>query len=1102
VRIARESGREVVVTAQRDPAALREESTQVFGSFDAAAWERGEAGNVPKAERDEIEALMAIVEQCAVDADHGKFKSLVDFDRLLKRCEMTGNMNGWTYFDKRSWRGQMRSTAEVEAYWAQITVAGIVTPDDDPNTRIVYAFCDDVESADPTESRFWIARDGDTWKLYDWARLDLGLAESQEWGLYAKYAHTGDLQGFERWGELLSEADEAIASGELDAAKKTLRRAESESVPPEFHDFHLVLTAYRWAAVDNEEAERCYNAVQFPNDTPGAYYGLLTCKRWGNPAEALNYAKLYEEAVGPSPALLEIKAQLLTRLNRHAEAGLEWRQLLRIKPDHAYAASEYVSSLPLESKAEFESALERLGEPEKVAADIAATVGMTDYPRLLMIAEYVNRKAPETAAAQYVQGLTQFLNGRYPEAAKLYRAAFEKESDEKKRESYVNAYIEAMTADGKVLEAIKHVPDAKAAFELLYASYDESEIELTEDELRQVVAMNREMFPNDLVAMHRDASVAVTAEQWADAELVLRKALQTAGETEEDTEYYHEECESMLTTVLYRLGRWKDAYEDVGERSKQFITVARLAADERRWDVVREISAEHRKSNGDDWQIQAIEGELAAHEKRWDDAVRHLRQGLQAAADYEKWGLRYRLIDAYLKSGKWLDYFQSSSEQGETFKLLADRFVADNNWDAIEKLIGEYRRKAPGDVRIVQQEAEVAWHRDDYDAYVRLAQQLLGRDDEQIKDYERSNIEDRLNSALLRSRQFSWARKRAIAEQRDKNNSAMLAVVHAAKGELAEAQRIATDTAKEQQSAQMFYTNDDTARIFLGDEFGILHEEFPAGIPYDAANLLAVFIFDKPRRLNGDELKAAIKELSVEVAVTQPVSSKHGKSTSAVALKHQGAVVWLAAGEGEFDTRWRLGRKHDPLAETLKRGAGWLAVGTAALTESRRERIKETARRLGARLAGERAIAVHVLGPTTWEHVAFPASAELIAEWQATGRAESFEDQAVPLRTETGDSAAIDRDFERSVRAAVKAYEDSVDGELEVVWFVSPNPRVDPLRLRVEKVRRKYGSLEFDGVLVNDSLLVPELRKGLPMRFDLLSIQEARFGAEEPIRRR
>ena len=88
------------------------------------------------------------------------------------------------------------------------------------------------------------------------------------------------------------------------------------------------------------------------------------------------------------------------RLNRDDEAAQEWRRLLRMKPDHAYAASEFISSLPLENTAKFESALESLGEPETLVAGAAGNVGMQDYERLLMIAEYVNREAPNSAAAR------------------------------------------------------------------------------------------------------------------------------------------------------------------------------------------------------------------------------------------------------------------------------------------------------------------------------------------------------------------------------------------------------------------------------------------------------------------------------------------------------------------------------------------------------------------------------------------------------------------------------------------------------------------------------------------------------------------------------
>lgn len=1106
VRIGKDSTKDIVVTDQRDPASLRAESTSVFGAYDAVEQARAELGDEAKRERAAIDELFSQIEKCAAEFTHDDFKKLVDFDRLMKRVERTGNMAGWTYFDKRTWRSQIKGMAEAESYWADITVAGIVTPHDDPNTRIVYTYCNDIASASPSECRFWIARDGDSWKLYDWARLDLGLAESQEWGLYAKYAEDPTLGGFERWGELIGEADEAIGRNDRDVAKEKLRRAEQEIVPPEFQDFYWVLTGFRWSSLDeNKEAERCYNSVSQPADTPGAYYGLLTSHRWKQPAEALKYAEQYEAAVGPCPELLETKAQLLNRLGRKEETAKEWRRLLRIKPDHTYAMSEFVTSLPIENQSAFESQLELLPDPVTSAVSIARSVGDLDYERLLLIAEYVNRKAPDTPGALYVTGLTQFLDGRYAEAAEHYHSASEKETDESKRESYLNDYIEAMAADGKVIEALRKTPNAKPALEHLYYKYEEEGLELTDDEHRQLVALNRELYPDDLKAIHLEAALALSEERYEDAVRVLQKALRSdskSDEESEDEDYYRDVCEGLLATTLYRLDRWKEGYENVGERRDRFAQLSRMAADDHRWDLVRELLEIHRAVDAEDPQLHGVEGELAAHDKQWDDAVRHLRQGLLASADYESWSLKRRLMDVYIDSGRWLDHLKTSDDQGETFKELANRFVESENWDAITELIAEYRQTAADDIRIVQQQAEIAWHQENYGAYAQLARQLLHADHAEMLGYERLEIENRLMSALLRGRLFGQAWQQALTKQREENDVSKMAIVNAANGKLPEALRLALEAARQNDHAALLYRDSDTARIFLGNEFSELHNEFPVYLPYDATNTLAVFVFDKPQQLEAEAIYAAMEKLGIEIgAGLKPISSFRQGDPAAFGLKQGNATIWLAAGEGLFEETWRLENKKHPLVGTLKAGAGWLAVGTAALTESDRKQAEETARRLSAELVGDRAAAVCISDHQGWNFVAYPTKPVLIAEWQSTGKVKSFKEDAAPLLELPTEDVVASREFLQELRKAVRAFEASPEGRLEVTCCVSPDSQIDPLRLRVKKVNRSYGALEFEGVLVNDSVLVPELRAGLPMEFGSSFIREVQWNDDKPERR-
>jgi hypothetical protein len=122
-----------------------------------------------------------------------------------------------------------------------------------------------------------------------------------------------------------------------------------------------------------------------------------------------------------------------------------------------------------------------------------------------------------------------------------------------------------------------------------------------------------------------------------------------------------------------------------------------------------------------------------------------------------------------------------------------------------------------------------------------------------------------------------------------------------------------------------------------------------------------------------------------------------------------------------------------------------------------------------------------------------------VTDWVATGRAKGFKDDGAVVTVDATDEAAADRKFMRAVWQAVHAFEATPGARLEVVACVSNSPDLDPLRLQVTKVKRAYGGLQFLGPLGSDSVIVPELRAGLPMNFD--TIQEFRLNDEPPVRR-
>jgi hypothetical protein len=72
---------------------------------------------------------------------------------------------------------------------------------------------------------------------------------------------------------------------------------------------------------------------------------------------------------------------------------------------------------------------------------------------------------------------------------------------------------------------------------------------------------------------------------------------------------------------------------------------------------------------------------------------------------------------------------------------------------------------------------------------------------------------------------------------------------------------------------------------------------------------------------------------------------------------------------------------------------------------------------------------------------------------------------------------------------------------LEVWAYVSTDPAIDPVRLQVSTVRRTSGSLEFDGTLLNQSLLVSELKPGLSAKLYQYEIRAFRLDDADPVYR-
>ncbi|NOY30231.1 MAG: hypothetical protein GXP28_08645 [Planctomycetes bacterium] len=233
LRIAQSSDSKVTVSRIRDATELRKESVQAFREFDAAIDPLAELSLEAKQERLAIQEFLETLELCAQNEDNDRFVDLVDRYRLMKRMEITGRLAGYSNLEKRFLRSELKKSLDVKSYWSKLLVVKIFALKDDPASRIVYAYGSNAVSGDQYEMRFLIASEDNTWKLYDWQRMDLGVFVSKDWGLYAKYANTSLIEGYNRWADLLVEADTAMLEGENEKAQSKIRLAETQTAPRE-----------------------------------------------------------------------------------------------------------------------------------------------------------------------------------------------------------------------------------------------------------------------------------------------------------------------------------------------------------------------------------------------------------------------------------------------------------------------------------------------------------------------------------------------------------------------------------------------------------------------------------------------------------------------------------------------------------------------------------------------------------------------------------------------------------------------------------------------------------------------------------------------------
>src|SRR6185369_9281471 len=161
------------------------------------------------------------------------------------------------------------------------------------------------------------------------------------------------------------------------------------------------------------------------------------------------------------------------------------------------------------------------------------------------------------------------------------------------------------------------------------------------------------------------------------------------------------------------------------------------------------------------------------------------------------------------------------------------------------------------DASIAKCAADAAWQRGDYDSYIQRTDQLLQAHGEQaINSFVPQ--QDRLLSALLRTRQLDRALQVAQNRQRSHNDSTELAIFSAATGNMADAKRYAREAAVRHEGLLPLYSNEDVGRIFLSSEFSDLQNDFSPRLADNLAPTIGVFFLKDSLQLSASEVEDAV----------------------------------------------------------------------------------------------------------------------------------------------------------------------------------------------------------------------------------------------------
>lgn len=616
-------------------------------------------GSASEATFQELSLFFEQLGQAGHAGNADKALAMMDFPLMLAATEATGlvkinspaeravALKGMPQGARSGWFKP--GNGVLDWNWSKVTRAGV-----SENGRFAVAFVSHAGEDGLSRRRFrwWLVKQADGWKVYDFESLDNGLRTS--WLIATVAANPDRLPAWQSATNYLLVACTKLKQEDYDGASEYLLLARDASLPREFDAWRSALLGFCEAGLENYESalEHFERALALNDDMPMARYGRgRSLFALGDYNAAIKDLRWYTVIIGSDPIALIDLGDCYSWLDRYDDARKAYTQSLEDTP--SWGA---VAGLALCLK---EEELPLLGEwflkLKNRAADYLSLMENLYYERDMnaaaqAITEAYAPVAGDDAHPVYFSGRFLYDEGKAAEAAAAFKAALNGLPAEELNDCR-EWYWYAMYDIGKSLEALAEAKDATLATGAFEAMARRHLKDGDAEGLHALCEARAKTIEPDAGLLFYQAEVAYLRDDWAGAEKLFRAGLVL--KPSEDS--FGTGLRHGLIDVMQQQDRALEAYLEFAEVADTFSYLQGLLSDAGKAEPLAAIIEAHGKTKPGDLSLVRARGNLAWLKQEWKTAAAEYQRYLAKPAeeDYDLWECAERGVRAALRSRQY-----------------------------------------------------------------------------------------------------------------------------------------------------------------------------------------------------------------------------------------------------------------------------------------------------------------------------------------------------------------------------------------------------------------------------------------------------------------